>query len=671
MYSSSTKIQMNNSFQNIRDENQVGKQLKLFKSTPSGEKNAKLIPKLKSDRVKELQEQIEYHQHLYYNAQPEISDEEFDKLWDELKVLNPNNDVFSKIGADFDTALNKVRHLIPMNSQAKVTNSAEFNKWARKMGYDLFITQFKLDGISVELQYFGGKFKCGVTRGDGLVGDDISNNGKKMIGFVLEVNPEFTGAVRGEIVLTKDIFRAKYSDAKNSRNMASGITKRKDGVGSEDLTIIVYDAINKNPAYKFKNEIQKLKWLENYQFKVVDAHTFKTIQEVINYRDEVMTTIRDQLNFDIDGLVIKGTEIDLEDMKRTKPTKQIAFKFDPEEVESTVIDIEWSESGANYTPIAIVEPVSIAGTTVQRTSLANPNLVEELNLKIGSKVIVSKRGDIIPKIERVVHTPADAKRVQYPSICNACNTALVNEGTRLYCPNKDCSKRAYHRLLKWIKKLEVKNFGELILKQLFDSGKVQKIADLYELSVSDLLKLDRVGEISAQKALNNLLAVKEIPLAKFVGGFALENIGEALVEKVTNAGYNTLEKIRKATVYDLARVELFGDITANQFHKEFHALYFDMQKALETNKIKIRSSKMGSDKLAGLTFCFTGKLETITRNEANNLVTEHGGTPKSGVVKNLSYLVTNSTEQTGKFAKAQEQGSKIISEEDFLAMINE
>jgi len=625
----------------------------------------------KSDRVKELQAQVEYHQHLYYNSQSEISDAEFDKLWDELKKLDPSNEVFFKVGTDFDANLNKIRHLIPMNSQAKVTSPAEFSKWARKIGYSQFITQFKLDGISVELQYLRGKFQYGVTRGDGLLGDDISHNVRKMIAFVPEVNPEFTGAVRGEIILKMDIFQKKYPDAKNSRNMASGITKRKDGKGSEDLTIIVYDAISKNPDDRFKNELEKLKWLRNYQFEVVDTHMFKTTKEVVNYRDEVMASIRDQLNFDIDGLVIKGKEIDLEDMKRARPTKQIAFKFDPEEVESTVIEVEWSESGSNYTPIAIIEPTSIAGTTVQRASLANPNLIEELGLKIGSKVIVSKRGDIIPKIERVIQNPSNARKIEFPTACNACKTPLINEGTRLYCPNKDCSKRAYHRLTMWIKRLGVKNFGELILKQLFDSGRVQKISDLYELKVSDLTKLDRVGEKSAQKALDNLFAVKEVSLSKFIGGFNLENVGETLVEKVVKTGYNTLEKIHKTTVQDLARVELFGDITANQFRNEFHALYFDMLKTLKTNKIKTRSIKMGSNKLDGLTFCFTGKLETMTRNEANQLVTENGGTPKSGIVKDLSYLVTNSTEPTSKYVKAQGQGSKIITEDEFLAMINE
>ncbi|MBA7511708.1 DNA ligase [subsurface metagenome] len=657
----------------------MAKQLKLFESVSSAGKNSKSKStstpdkprKPKSDRVKELQAQVEYHQHLYYNSQPEISDEEFDKLWDELKNLDPKNEVFSIVGADFDTSLDKVRHLISMNSQAKVTSPAEFSKWARKTGYSQFITQFKLDGISVELQYLKGKFQYGVTRGDGLIGDDISNNVRKMVAFVPEVNPEFTGAVRGEIILKKDVFLKKYPDAKNSRNMASGITTRKDGKGSEDLTIIVYDAISKNHNHKFKNELEKLKWLRNYQFEVIDSHTFKTTKEVVNYREDVMASIRTQLNFDIDGLVIKGKEIDLEDMKRARPTKQIAFKFDPEEVESTVIDVEWSESGANYTPIAVIEPVSIAGTTVQRASLANPNLIKELGLKIGSKVVVSKRGDIIPKIERVIQNPSNAKNIEFPTVCNDCKTPLIDEGTRLYCPNKDCSKRAYHRLTKWIKKLGVKNFGELILKQLFDSGKVRRISDLYELKVSDLTKLDRVGEKSAQKALDNIFAVKEASLSKFIGGFDLENIGESLVEKVVKAGYDTLEKIRNATSHDLARVELFGNITANQFRKEFHALYFDMLKVLKTNKIKIRSIIMGSNKLEGLTFCFTGKLETMTRNEANQLVTENGGTPKNGVVKDLSYLVANSTEQTSKYVKAQGQGTKIVTEDEFLAMINE
>ncbi len=649
----------------------MAKQLKLFETVSSKDKSGKSAPKPKSSRIKELQGLIEYHQHLYYNSQPEISDADFDKLWDELKILDPNNEVFSKVGTDFDTKLNKVRHVIPMNSQAKVTNKEEFSKWARKRNYDLYITQFKLDGISVELQYIRGKFKCGVTRGDGQVGDDISNNLRNMKSFAPKIDSEFTGAVRGEIVLTKDIFQKKYPKAKNSRNMASGITKRKDGRGSEDLTIIAYDAISLNPDHRFKNELEKIDWLKTQKFQAVETYFFKSIEQVVTFWARVMVSIRKQLNFDIDGLVIKGKEIDLEDLKRARPTKQVAFKFFSELVESTVVDVEWSESGSNYTPVVIIEPVLIAGSMNRRASVSNPNKLNDLNLKIGSKVLVVKAGDIIPQIERVIDSPADAKKVQLPTLCGTCNTSLVNEGTRLYCPNKECPKREYHRLQKWIKKLGVKNFGELILKQLFSSGKVQKIADLYKLKVSDLLKLDRVGERSAQKALNNLFAVKEIPLSRFVGGFDLENIGESLVENIVQTGIYTLEEMKNLTIHDLKRVELFGDITANQFYNEFHALYFDMLEVLKANKIKIRSRKMGSNKLDGKSFCITGSLEHFKpRAKAQESVIENGGIVEKSVVGSLDYLVTNSDDPTKKYLKAQSQeNTKIISEEEYLKMI--
>jgi len=183
-----------------------------------------------------------------------------------------------------------------------------------------------------------------------------------MSGFVKEIDPKFTGAVRGEIILPKDIFEAKYAkENKNPRNTASGITKRKDGVGSEDLSIMTYDAININPTIAFENESHKLAWMKEQNFTVTETKKYTKMHEVISYRDEVMTNIRGQLNFEIDGLVIKGEEIDLDDMKRARPMSQVAFKFDPEEVETTIKAVEWSESGAIYTPVAIVEPVEIAG----------------------------------------------------------------------------------------------------------------------------------------------------------------------------------------------------------------------------------------------------------------------------------------------------------------------
>jgi DNA ligase (NAD+) len=475
--------------------------------------------------------------------------------------------------------------------------------------------------------------------------------------------------VRGEIILPKDKFETKYAkENKNPRNTASGITKRKDGIGSEDLSIMTYDAININPKHSFNFETQKLDWMEDQQFDVTETKKFTKMQEVVSYREEVMTSVRDELNFEIDGLVVKGEKVDLEDMKRARPMSQVAFKFEVELVETIVKAVEWSESGAIYTPVAIVEPVEIAGTTVQRASLANPDLIRSLGLKIGSKVLVSKRGEIIPKIEQVIENPPDATPVPIPEICSTCNARLINEGTKLYCPNEECSKKDYFRLTKWIKKLNVKDFGDLILRQLFEKGKVRKIADLYDLKVSDLIKLERVGEKSAKKALDNLYAVKEVSLAKFIGGFNLENIGERQVQKVVNAGFDTLEKIRTATVHDFARVEGFGEITGQFLYEGIRALYRDMEEVLNKGEITIirRETKMD---LEGKTFCFTGKLDTMTRKNAEALVAEHGGASRSSVSGALDYLVTNSTEKTAKYVKAKELGVSIITEQDFLDMI--
>ncbi|TFG20513.1 MAG: DNA ligase (NAD(+)) LigA [Promethearchaeota archaeon] len=623
----------------------------------------------KKEKIEYLVKEIQRHRDLYYNDIPEISDAKYDLLEDELRKLDPSNPILTTIGEDSSELFEKKEHIIPMGSQDKVTTPEDFLKWARKRQLPKYIIQFKLDGISIELQYDKGTFIRAVTRGDGNVGDDVSANVKKMEGFLPHLNSNFTGATRAEILLFHDIFEKKYSDKQNCRNAAAGIVRRKDGKGCEDLNLIHYDSISLDENVEFTSEINKLKWLKEEGFPTIKTKTVKTPQEVISVREEVMNKTRDMLEYDIDGLVIKGNKIDLEDMKRARPMKQIAFKFHAEEIETTLLDVEWSISGANYTPVAIVETVNLMGTNVSRASLANPNLIEELNLKIGSEVVISKRGDIIPKIERVIKTPPNAKDINTPGICEVCKTDLINEGTRLYCPNEECPKRQYHRITKWIKKLDIKHFSEkLMLKKLFDTGKVRKISDLYSLKVSDLTKFEGVKETSAKKALDNLYSVKEVPLAKFIAGFDVENIGERIVVKAVNDRFGSLEKIYNATIQDLSRVEGFAHITAKNLYDGLHKLYPDMVELLNTNKIKIKEISM-SGKLEGKSFCFTGKLETMKRAEAEQIVIENGGEPKKSVVKDLSYLVTNETTPTAKYKKAQEQDTQIISEKEFLDMV--
>ena len=623
----------------------------------------------KKERIENLVKEISRHRYLYYNAQPEITDAKYDTLEDELRELDPDNPILFKIGVDTSELFTKREHIIPMTSQDKVTSPEEFNKWARKRNYKTFIVQFKLDGISIELQYENGVFKYAITRGDGKIGDDVSANVVKMKGFIPKLKVSFSGAVRAEILLFHDVYERNYSQMQNCRNAAGGIVRRKDGIGSGDLNLVYYDAISLDDIVQFESEIKKVKWLQEQRFPTIKTKTIHSAQEVVDIRENVMSSLRDTLEYDIDGLVIKGNTIDLKDMKRARPMSQIAFKFQAEEIETTLLDVEWSLSGHNYTPVAIVKTVKLMGTNVSRASLANPNLIEELKLKIGSEVMISKRGDIIPKIERVLGTPLDAKDIVVPNICEVCKTHLINEGTRLYCPNEVCPKRLYHRLIKWISKLNVKHFSEkLMLSKLFDTGKVQKIADFYDLKVSDLTKYESVKETSAKKALDNLFRVKEIPLATFVAGFDIENMGEQLVQRVVDAGFDSLEDIKDASVYELSKIDGFAETTAQYLVNGVNTLYQDMLEVLNTNKIKIKGKKMGG-KLEGLSFCFTGKLDTMKRAEAEQLVAEHGGVAKSGVVKNLSYLVTNSKDETAKYMKAQQQGTKIITEQEFLEMI--
>ncbi len=622
--------------------------------------------KKQNERISFLQNEILRHQDLYYNKEPEISDSEFDLLVNKLHKLAPDSPILKLVGKDSSKMYEKIEHIIPMNSQGKANEVSEFLAWTRKHKYPQYLVQYKLDGISVELQYLNGKLKHGISRGDGIKGDDITQNVLKMNGVPKVLNGNFTGAVRGEIVMYHDIFERKYSDQKNCRNTASGITKRKSGEGCEDLNIIVYNA--RNISSPFTDELEKIAWMEANGFSVVPQKIMKNADKIIIYRTEIHENLRNSLQYDIDGLVIKGTQIDWEDMKRHHPEKQIALKFPLEEAISILRDVEWSQSGSVFTPIAIIEPVELMGTTVQRASLANPDLIEKLNLMIGSEVIVVKRGEIIPKIMKVVYNSDICEKIKIPEICPACKEKLVNESTRLYCPNVSCSEKDLHRLRKWIKKLEIKNFGEKLLEQLFNEGKIRKIADLYRLKVSDITALERQGIRSAEKALNNLFAVNSISLGKLIGGFDIEGIGETIIDLVADAGFDSLEAIKNASIGDLAKIEGIAEINAQKIIEGIEKLESDMIELLDTNKITIEKKVKGGN-FSGKSFCFTGKLTEITRNEAKDLVISLGGQFRSGVTSKLDFLVTNDPGSgSSKNTKARDLGVEIITESEFLEM---
>jgi DNA ligase (NAD+) len=652
----------------------------------------------KEKRIAELEKLIQYHQASYYNGEAEISDGEFDLLWDELKDLAPNSEVLKKVGSGPDVdGFPKARHLIPMGSQDKASNPEEFLLWAKKMGMEeqnsplepqkstpltdkknrltkKFIVQYKMDGASLELQYEKGRLLRAVTRGDGIIGDEITANARRMKGTVQKLDVSFTGGVRGEVIMTHDVWKEKYSSKANCRNAANGLMRRKDGEGCEDLRLIVYDAASTDDDHFFKDELQKLDWLKKRGFQTTETKTFTTANEIISYREDVADG-RDSLPFDIDGLVVKDIETDMADLRKPRPEKQIAFKFELQTAFSVLREVLWSESGATYTPIGIVDPVRLAGTTVKRANLNNPDMIRAMGLKIGSTVSVVKRGEIIPKIEGLapvsMSPESETQEIAFPKVCASCKTDLVDAGTRLYCPNTACPKRLLHRLEKWVTVLDIRELGEKLLLQLFEKG-VRKVSDLYSLKTEELAQYDRMGDLSAAKVIRHIQTKRELSLAVFTAGFDLEGIAETTMEKIAAAGFDTLEKLRSASINDLSAIHSIGEITAAVIVEGLKECEAEMDAVLKTGVILIASPPARETQpLRGLSFCFTGEMKSMKRGEAEEKIKALGAQAKSSVVKGLSYLVTNGPSSgSSKNKKARELGISVIDEDGFIALLS-
>ncbi|MDR3162180.1 MAG: NAD-dependent DNA ligase LigA [Spirochaetaceae bacterium] len=638
-------------------------------------------------RAAVLEDLIRSYQASYYNGEGEISDGEFDLLWAELRALKPDSPVLRQVGADAVDGFPKARHLIPMGSQDKAANPEEFRAWAEKVAPAAMVVQYKLDGASLELQYEGGKLRRAVTRGDGLIGDEITRNARRMEGVREELDLPFTGGVRGEVVMRREVWREKYGGKANCRNAANGIMRRKDGEGCEDLTLIVYDAAASGDDSFFKDEIEKLAWLRSRGFSVTATREFAAAEEVIAYRAEVAAG-REALAVDIDGLVVKDRITDMADLRRTRPERQIAFKFDPERAVSILRSVEWSESGATYTPIGIVDPVRLAGTTVQRANLNNPDMIRSLGLRIGSPVIIVKRGEIIPKIEGLAEGllvpgqvpglaagpggEGEGRDIEFPTRCGICGSALEDGGTRLFCPNPDCPKRLLHRLEKWISVLDIRELGEKLLRQLFDKGRLRHIPDLYTLTPEELAEYERMGELSAAKVVRHIRTPRELPLSVFIAALDFEGVGELIMEKVVFAGYNTLDTLRAASVEALAEVYGLGEITARTIREGLDEAAAEIEGILATGIITLAPPPPEEAPLRGFSFCFTGELASMKRTEAEERVRALGGSAKSSVVKDLSFLVTNDPESgSGKNKKARSLGIPVIGEAEFLAILED
>ena len=614
---------------------------------------------------------VEADKAYYSSGHPIMSDQEYDGLRAYLKSADSSHPYFSKVGDSPSDLWTKAKHEMPMGSLEKINTQQEFLDWAAKFPGQELVIEPKMDGLSLSIIYENNQFKRAITRGDGFEGSDISHNVRKMVGF-LETIPsgygtteKFNGSVRCEIILPpKDLERInsilpEKDQYENCRNAAAGISNRLDGKFCEYLTLYYYDLVPR----MYNLEDVQLDFLKAVGFNTVTYSGF-SIEKLIAVYDYIKKE-RDTLYYKIDGVVIKFRSGEFQDQLgsvKNRPKGQIAWKFDPPGAATTLCLVLW-ETGRTgvVTPVGIVEPVWIDGSTISRVTLHNIAEIRRLGVGIGDIVMLVKANDIIPKITSVI----EHKNVpiEIPTTCPRCKETLINNETQLFCPSDVCPAKTHLRILNWIKVVVIDHFGEALLELLEDRGLVRSIRNIYQISEEDIAVC--VGEKTAKKVMANVDKTRTVPIDKFLAGIGIVGLStQTAIDLVENFG--SVENILKISVEDLKKVHGYSDISATSIVEGLGKFEEEIRGLMQV--VQVEERKIGG--LTGSSFCFTGKMEN-PRAYYQGLVTAHGGKNDSSVTKNTTYLVCNEDEGSTKTEKAKKQGTKVINEKEFLALVEQ
>lgn len=656
------------------------------------------------ERINFLKNEINRHNYLYYvEENPSLSDFEYDELFRELQKLEKENPLFitpdsptQRLGS-LGTKFEQHKHKYRLYSLDNSNNYEELEKWyeriTKEIGLDVeLVCELKIDGLAMALTYENGVFKLGVTRGDGIVGENITNNLRTIKAIPLKLTEAVNIDVRGEVYMPKSSFEKLNEENlktgekifANPRNAASGSVRQLDSsiTAKRDLSMFCYGAIfegngTQKTHYDSIMKLKELGFKTNPNIKVV-----KNIQEVIKYCEE-WETKRFDLDYATDGVVIKVNNLAYQEelgFTSRAPKWATAFKFPPEEVNTKLLDIEVNvgKTGA-VTPVAILEPVQLAGSTVSRASLHNFDEIKRLDIRIGDTVLIKKAAEIIPKVIKINEEarPAGAPEYITPSECPICQTPLeTREGeVNLYCPNSMfCPSQLKAKVEYWVSKeaMDIDFVGPSIIEQLFAKNMIKSAADLYSLSQQDFMQLDLIQEKSAFNIFHSIQASKNPPLARFLTALSIRHVGKETAQ-ILASHFKTLEAVSNAQVEELAKVEGIGEKIAQNIFEFFHnesSLKFLAQ--LKANGVMPNNEifEPKSDILAGKTFVLTGTLQNMTRDEASEKIKLLGGKTASSVSKNTSYVLAGESAGS-KLTKAQDLGVIILSEADFFNLINE
>jgi DNA ligase (NAD+) len=619
---------------------------------------------------------IEAKKAYYLTGKPIMDDHTYDTLEAVLRIKAPYHRLFSLVGTpNLDTGFPKAEHLLPMYSQNKVNTSAELEKYFRLKKVPLdsqFVVQPKCDGLSLELIYDLGHLTQAITRGDGRVGDLVTQNVVKMKNFKNNLD-DFSGSVRAEIVVTSTNFIRlnKVTDQtySNPRNAASGITQRLDGHYSDYCSLVVVDLVSQN--YSLNSELEKVELAQKFGLTTVETILVNSLPEVEPVFQKFFETRASQ-PFEIDGLVIKINDLKVQSqlgVLDNRPKGQVAYKFPADSNQSRILAVTWQVGPlGNVTPVAQIEPVTISGAIITYISLSNVTLVEEKNLNIGDIVEISRRGDVIPHVESVLQKVTEGY-LSPPITCPVCHTPLIFEHKFLKCPNLvSCPAQVLGILRLFCQTLDIKGISDKTIIKLHEAGRLSLPGDFYDLTVTDFIDLEGLGQKSGTNIVRQIQAKCRLTLSEIFDAANIPHFSRKRIDLLIRAGYDTPQKLLGLTVPQISAIFGFKEVIAQKIVTGIQVRTPVINSILA--KVEIVKPQTTAQKLSGLKFAITGSLSQ-PRSILEKLIVAAGGEVQSQVSFSTNYLITNETESTSnKFVTAKKLGVKTINETDLTKLLN-
>lgn len=662
---------------------------------------------LVKQRIEELRRKLSYHAKLYYvYDSPEISDFEYDHMYSELLKLEEQNPEFfspdsptQRVGGAALDKFNKVTHTQRMDSLTDVFSFEELSDFLFKMKEIIpdieFSVEPKIDGLSVSLKYENGVFTLGATRGDGFVGEDVTQNIKTIFSIPMTLNEPLNLTVRGEVYMPREVFTRinakREAENKqlmaNPRNAAAGSLRQLDPkiAASRGLDIFVFNFqegdlyIDGHSAESHTETLDRLSYLgfPTVQHRICESDPEKIIEHI-----KTIGSLRDSLPYDIDGVVIKADKLSDRQIigeGTNTPKWAVAYKFPPEEKETKLLDITIAVGRTGVlTPTAILAPVRLAGTTVSRATLHNLEFIRERDIMLGDTVTVRKAGDIIPEVVSSNTKKRDGNEIVFnmPTHCPSCNEPVFydpDESAAVRCTNSSCPAQLSRSIEHFASKgaMDIDGLGPQIVEALIGAKLIENCADLYYLKKEDVASLERMGEKSANNLILAIEKSKNAGLERLICALGIRNVGEVAAAALAQK-FRTLDACMNASYEELISVSDFGEISATCVRDFFsHPQNIEICNRLKDAGVLTEATQAPtSDKFAGLTFVITGTLPTLKRDEAEAKIRALGGKAAGSVSKKTSFVVAGEAAGS-KLTKAQELGVKIIDEAELLRMIGE